>query len=153
MAQYMMLGTVVVTVLDVVLLLANADIYVPYCNALAYYAVLLGKVFDNSFILAGTQIGEFTYTGMAVCFVVLAVLLVIWWLGKRSARWLKVAMGVVIADTVVLVAITLALFGEPISGLMEIVLHGAVIWEIWQGIKAQKQIDKLDAMQQQETYV
>ena len=36
-ARYMILGTVIATVVNLVLLFAQADLYIPYCAATAYY--------------------------------------------------------------------------------------------------------------------
>lgn len=152
LARYMLLGTVIVTALNVAFLLGNADIYISYCAAVPYYLVWLGKVFDNGLYL-GAANGEYTATSLALAGVLLAAWLVLWWLSARSRKWLKVGMIAVVADLVALVAISIVLFSEPLSFLWEIVIHIAVIWEMAQGVKAWKEKEEYLARQAAEAPV
>ena len=152
LARYMLLGTVIVTALNVAFLLGNADIYISYCAAVPYYLVWLGKVFDNGLYL-GAANGEYTATSLALAGVLLAAWLVLWWLSARSRKWLKVGMIAVVADLVALVAISIVLFSEPLSFLWEIVIHIAVIWEMAQGVKAWKEKEEYLARQTAEAPV
>lgn len=145
LARYMLLGTVIATLVNIVLLLNGADMQIPYCAALPFYLVWLGNIFDNGMVAAGPVVGEFTYTGMLICFVLLSAWLVVWFLARGSRRWLQVGMAFVIADTAILLLITLVLFENPVSSLLELVLHGAVLWKIIKGIRA---YDQLAALQQ-----
>ncbi len=135
LAQYMLLGTVIVTVLNVAFLLGNMDLYISYSAALPYYLVWLGKMFDNGLYL-GAANGEFTATGLLMAGVLLGAWLVLWWLARGSRKWLKVGMIVVAADLVILLVVSIVLFHDPLSCLWEAVIHIAVIWEIYQGLKA-----------------
>ena len=138
MAQYMLMGTVIVTVLNVAFLLGNVDLYISYSAALPYYLVWLGKMFDNGLYL-GAANGEFTATGLVMAGVLLAVWLVLWWLSLGSKKWLKVGMITVAVDLAILVAVSIALFHDPLSCLWEAIIHIAVIWEMFQGLKAWKE--------------
>ena len=145
LAQYMLLGTVIVTVLNIAFLLGNVDMYISYSAALPYYLVWLGKIFDNGRYM-GPLNGQFTATGLVMAGILLAIWLVLWWLARGSRRWLQVGLWVVAADFAVLAIVALVLMSNPLSCLWEAVLHGAVIWEIYQGLKAWKQME--DALQQ-----
>lgn len=136
LSRYMLLGTVIATVVNTALLLGNAEFFIPYCAALPYYLVWFGKAFDNGLALDGPVIAEFTHTGLLMCFVILVLWLVVWYFSRHSLAWLKAGMGLVIADTGLLGILVLLFFGNPISFFMEFVLHAVVIWEIWRGIKA-----------------
>ncbi len=138
LARYMLLATMIVTVLNVVFLLGNVDLYISYCAALPYYLVWLGKLFDNGLQL-GALNGEFTATGLFMAGILLAVWLVVWWLSFGSRTWLKVGLILVALDLGILLAVAVVLFGNPISCLWEIIIHAAVIWEMAQGLKAWKQ--------------
>lgn len=146
LAQYMLLGTVIVTVLNAAFLLGNADLYISYSAALPYYLVWLGKMFDNGLYL-GAANGEFTATGLLMAGVLLGVWLVLWWLARFSRKWLKVGMIAVAVDLVILVVISIVLFSDPLSCLWEAIIHIAVIWEMSQGLKAWRQKEEFLARQ------
>lgn len=157
LARYMLLGTVIVTVLNVAFLLGNVDMYISYCAALPYYLVWLGKMFDNGLYL-GAANGEFTATGLLLAGVLLAAWIVLWWMSAGKRMWLKVGMFAVVADLVALLALATVLFGDVIGFLWEIVLHIAVIWEMYQGLKAWKQKEnawnkQMDVQAQEPEYV
>lgn len=148
LAQYMLLGTVLVTVFNVAFLLGNVDMYISYSAALPYYLVWLGKVFDNGLYL-GAANGEFTATGLLMAGVLLAMWLVLWWLARGSRKWLKVGMIAVSVDLAILVVLSIVLFSDPLSCLWEAVIHIAVIFEMAQGLKAWK--ERENALTRRET--
>ena len=150
LAQYMLLATVIVTVLNLAFLLANVDMFISYCAALPYYLVWLGKVFDNGLYL-GAANGEFTATGLVMAGVLLAAWLVLWWLAKDSRKWLKAGMILVAVDLGLLVVISLLIFGDPLECLWEVLIHIAVIWEMSQGLKAWKRKEEYLAQQAAQT--
>lgn len=153
LAQYMLLGTVIVTLINIAFLLGNMDLYISYSAALPYYLVWLGKLFDNGLQLGGLS-GQFTATGLVMAGVILTMWLTLWLLSLGGRRWLKIGLWAVVADLAVLVTLALVLMSDPLSCLWEAVLHGAVIWQLCQGLKAWKQMD--DALQQparQEVFV
>ena len=140
LAQYMILGTVIITALNIAFMLGNGDLYISYSAALPYYLVWLGKIFDNSLYL-GPVNGVFTATGLVMAAVILCGWLVVWWLSKTSRTWLKVGFILVIADLVILVILALVLMGNLFSCLWEAVIHIAVLWEMYHGLKAWAQKD------------
>lgn len=144
LARYMLLGTVIITVLNVAFLLGNVDMYISYSAAVPYYLVWLGKLFDNAMAL-GALNGQFTATGLVMAGVLLAGYLLLWWLSKSSRRWLQVGLWVIVADLVLLIALALALFSDPLSIFWEAALHIAVIWEMAQGLQAYRQRDAAQA--------
>ena len=144
LAQYMLLGTVIITVVNVVFLLSNSDMYFSYSAALPYYLVWLGKIFDNGWYL-GTVNGRYTATGLVMAGVLLAALLVLWWLAKGSRRWLKVGTLALGMDLVVLALLAFFVFADPLSFFWEAALHVAVLWEMRQGLKAWQQMDAHNA--------
>ncbi len=138
-AQYMLLATVLTTVANIILLLANSTFMIPYCAALPYYLTMLGNYFD------GYAFGTYTATGMAMAFVLLAIWLLLWWKSKNSARWLKAGMVAVIIDTVLLAVFAFVFLEDPASCLVEGLLHIAVIYEIHVGLKAHRQLQQFQA--------
>lgn len=135
-AQYMLLATVIATVVNIALLLARADWYIPYCAALPYYLTLLGYYFD------GLTLSTYTTTGMAMAFVGLAAWLLMWWKAKHSAAWLKAGMILAIVDTVLLALYAFVFTDAPVAYLLEMVMHIAVVYEIHVGLKAAKALEQ-----------
>ena len=135
LARYMLLGTVIVTALNIVFLLTNTQLYISYCAALPYYLVWLGKIFDNGLYL-GAANGEFAATGMVMAGVVLAGWLLVWWMARSSRTWLKIGMIAVVVDLLIQLVLSVVLFSDIMGFFWEFILHGAVIWEISQGLKA-----------------
>lgn len=146
LAQYMLLGTVLITVVNIAFLLGNLDMYISYSAALPYYLVWLGKIFDNGWYW-GTVNGQYTATGLVMAGGLLAVLLVLWWLARGSRRWLKAGMWVIAADLAVLVIMAFVVFADPLSCFWEAVIHAAVIWEMRKGLKAWTQMEAQAARQ------
>ena len=140
LARYMLLGTVIITVVNLAFLLGNSDMFISYSAAVPYYLVWLGKLFDNGLSL-GAHNGQYTATGLVMAGVLLAGYLIVWWLAGGSRRWLQAGTWLLVADLAVLVLLALVLFAEPLSVLWEVVIHIAVIWEMSQGVKAYKQRD------------
>lgn len=134
---YMLLATVIATVINIIFLLANADIFIPYCAALPYYLVFLGHHFD------GFAISTYTATGMVLAFVGLAVWLLVWWKSKKHPGWLKAGMVLVILDTLILAIVAFVFLENPASCLFEGLLHIAVIYEIYVGCRSRKRLDML----------
>lgn len=148
MARYMLLATVIVTVLNIAFLLGNVDLYISYNASLPYYLVWLGKMFDNGLYL-GAANGEFTATGLAMAGVLLSGWLLLWWLSYGSRNWLKVGLVAVAVDLGILVVLSIVLFTDPLSCFWEGILHIAALWEISQGLKAWKQKEACLARQTQ----
>ena len=138
MARYMLLGTVIVTVLNIAFLLMNVDMYISYCAALPYYLVWFGKLFDNG-LYVGMINSDFTATGLMMAGILLALWLLLWWLAGNSRAWLRVGLVAVALDLAVVLAISVVFLGGLGSCIWDAVLHGAVIYEIAQGLKAWKQ--------------
>ncbi len=138
-AQYLLLGTVIITVVNMAFLLANVDMFIGYCAALPYYFLFFGKLFDNGYMLGDIN-GEFAATGLVLGGVVLAVYLVIWWLALANRRWLQVSLWLIVADLVVLIGLALTVFSNPLDCFWEAVIHIIVIVEIAQGLQAQKKM-------------
>ncbi len=141
LAENMIVGTVVITVLNIAFLLANSDIYITYCAALPYYLVWLGKVFDNGMYI-GAANGVYTATGLVIAGALLAGWVLLWLRARGSKKWLKIGLLAVGVDLALLFAMSVVLFSDPMSCMWEAVIHIAVIWEMNQGLKAWKKIEE-----------
>ena len=135
--HYMLLATIIATVVDIALLLGQADLYIPYFAALPYYLTALGFLFD------GNTLNTYTATGMVMAFVLLAGWLLVWWMSRTNRKWLMAGMGLVIADTVVLAIFALLFLESPAVCLWPGLLHLAVIYEIHVGNRAAKRMEQM----------
>lgn len=141
--RYLLLGTVIATVVNILLLLAKASFYIPYCGAVPYYLTFFGFYFD------GNQAGSYTTTGIILAFPWLAAYLIMWWRANYSVRWLVAGLVLVIIDTVALALFTLLMTDSLGSLLLEFIFHIVVIYEIAVGIRAKR---KMDAHQPEEPF-
>ena len=150
LARYMLLATVIVTVINIACLLGNVDLFISYCASAPYYLVLLGKMFDNNWFF-GPINGEFTATGLTMAGVLLGFLLVVWWLSRTRRSWLLVGLVTIIADLAVLIFLAVKLFENWLDCFMEAALHLAVIWEMVQGLRAWKRKEESPAEPMEES--
>lgn len=137
LARYMILGTVIITVVSLILLLANSEMYIPYYAAAPYLLVQFGQNMDN--ILPGNM----TTVGLALAAVILAIYLLVWYLAKDRPKWLVGGLVLLILDTLTQLSFMSFLQLQIIDIAFEIFLHGVVIYEIAAGISAQKKIEKI----------
>ncbi len=150
MGRYMIIGTVLITVVNLIFLLLNMDFVISYSAALAYYAAVLGKLMDNSYISVLGPNGLYTRTGLVIAVVVLAVLLVLWLLAKKDIKWIKAAMALLVVDTLALLAFAVLFYEEGILAVLwELVIHIAVLWEMGKALSARKQLQDLPAPAQE----
>lgn len=134
MARYMLLGTVIATVINLVLLLADSDLYIVYSSAAAYYLGWFGWLFD------GGIPGTLTAIGLALAAIILVGYMLVWFFAKNSITWLKVGLVMVALDALVLVILIFLLDAELMNFFWELALHGAVIYEMVMGISARQKL-------------
>ena len=144
MARYMLLGTVIITVVNLALMMANSELYIIYFAAVPYYLGWFGWLLD------GGTVGQMTVIGLVLAGIVLAVYLLVWFLAAERPLWLKVGLGLLIADTLALLGLAFFLSDNIMDFFWELALHGAVLYEMILGVSAQK---KLDAQPQQNAQI
>ncbi len=137
MGRYMVLGSVIITVINLILLLTHADFYITYSISAAYYLVWLGKGFDDPTFLTN---GTYTVTALVLAVIILAVYLGLWLLAKSNLKWLKISTILLAVDTGLLLAFALYLGGDLMEYIWELVIHGAVLWEMKKALDASKQL-------------
>ncbi len=152
MGRYMILGTAIITAVNLVFLLLNSEFYITYSAATGFYAAWLGKLMDNQYLSVLGPNGVYTCTGLVIAALVLGALLVLWWLARQNTKWMKVSMGLLIADTAVLVLFSLGVLQEGILGVLwDLVIHIAVIVEIGKGISARQMLQQLPQEEPRQT--
>ena len=132
MARYILLGTVIITVVSLILLLTNSDVYIPYYAAVPYMLVQFGIIMD------GIGGGNMTTVGLVLAGVILVGYLLSWFMAADRPGWLKAGLALMIADTVLLVGVSLLMDMTLMDIVFELFLHGVVIYELFAGVKAEK---------------
>lgn len=136
-ARYMLLGTVIATALNLILLLIGSDTQIVYYSAVSYYFAWFGWFFD------GGVFGSLAIIGQILAFAVLAFYMLAWYLAAKRSLWLKIGLGMVVIDAVALVLLIICLQAQLMAFFWELALHGAVIYEMAMGISARGKLDLL----------
>lgn len=135
---------IIVTLVNMIAVVADADFYFLFSATVPYYLVAFGKGFDNGFIDgAWSEIGTFTITALVIAAVILGVYLICWLLSKKRNGWLIAALVLFSIDTAVL----LLMLTSDSSVLIDLAIHALAVWELAQAVRCAK---KLKALPEQE---
>ena len=141
--RYSLLLIVVLTVVNLVLTLLDTGRYFLFSASVPYELVSLGMAFDNGFSDGAWSVGTLTFTGLVIALVIVAVYLLCWLLSKKHAGWLTAALVLFIIDTVALVVVAFALYDNPASQLVDLLLHVWAIVELVQAVRGNKKLQEL----------
>lgn len=122
-ARMNLLLAIILTVVNVVLLLAGSDSMLLFSISVPFYAVILGYAMGGSVMLT---------TGCVIAVVMLTVYLLCWIFSKKHKGWLIAALVLFVVDTIVMGLMYLWL--GDISGILDVVIHGLVIFYLAMGI-------------------
>ena len=139
-ARYILLGTVITTVIDILLLFTPTDFYIPYCAFVPYFLTGLGFMFD------GLQVSTLTFTGALLAFFCLSGYLLVRWFAKKYNGWLLTGLILVCVDTLVMVLTALCILHNTGDFILDILLHLAVIYELAVGLYAGIQLKKAESV-------
>lgn len=118
---------VVLTVVNIVLLLVEADRYFVFSASIPYYLTAFGMGMDSAF---SSGIGTYTIIAVIFSVIVVGIYLLCWALGKKKTGWLITALVLFSLDTVGLLVITFTLLEDPILNLMDIIFHALAVYEL-----------------------
>lgn len=127
-----LLLAIILTVVNIVMLLAGGDAMLLFSISVPYYAVVFGVVLGGQ---------ELVITGCVIAAVMLIVYFLCWVLSKKHTGWLVAALVLIIIDTLALVAFYL-LAGE-ISGILDFVFHAMIIYYLAVGISSSKKLKNM----------
>ena len=131
-ARSNLLLTIILTVVNVVMLIAGSESMLLFSISVPFYAVVFGYFMEGSAMLA---------TGCVIAAVMLAVYLLCWIFSKKRTGWLVAALVLFILDTIVMGLIYL-LSGE-MSGIMDILIHALVLYYLIAGISSANKLKKM----------
>lgn len=118
---------VVLTVVNIVLLLIEADRYFVFSASIPYYLTAICMGMDSA-VYGG--IDAYTTGALIVSVIVVGIYLLCWALGKKKTGWLITALVLFSLDTVGLLVITFTLLEDPILNLMDIFFHALAVYEL-----------------------
>ena len=128
---------VVLTVVNIVLLLIEADRYFVFSASIPYYLTAFAMGMDSVF---SSGIGTYTIIAIVISVIVVGIYLLCWALGEKKPGWLTAALVLFSLDTVGLLVITFALVDDPILNLMDIIIHALVVYELARAVACAKKL-------------
>lgn len=147
--RYSLLLILIFTVVNLVLLLVDANRYFLFSASVPYYFTAFGIGMDSA-ISGG--IGTYTITALVISLMILGVYLACWLLSKKHIGWLTAALVLFSVDTVGLLLFTFALLDSPLGNLTDILFHAWAIFELAQAIHCAGKLKKLSPQPETPAY-
>lgn len=119
------------TVINIVLIATNSGITFLFSASVPYMIAYLGALFGGEAFLTAPVF----YIMLAIALIILGVYFLCWLFSKKHIAWLIVALALFIVDTVCLLALFL-LFGDMMSGWMDIFFHAWALYYLISGVVA-----------------
>lgn len=145
-----LLGVVIFTVINMILVLVKSSSYFLFSASIPYYITLLAMItcgkypadyYDEEFLEIGFLGNTFFAVVVAFAFILVALYLLCWLMSKKRVGWLIFALVMFSLDTVVMVFIG----GISFEGILDIVFH---IWVLYYLIAAIRANSKLKILSQ-----
>ena len=120
------------TLVNMVLLVLQADVMLLFSATVPYYAVAFGMALGSSSFLGG-----------CICFaaIILLVYLLCWMFSKKHYGWMIAALVLFVLDSFFMVRLYLSL--EDFSGILDVVIHVWVLYYLVIGVKYGHQLKKM----------
>lgn len=126
------LAVIIFTMINLVLLATDSGTMFLFSASVPYYAVVFGMVFE---------IPAFLYICLAVAGVSLLLYFLCWFFSKEKSGWILTALVLFGLDTVVLIILSI-LFGD-LSGILDVLLHGYIVYTLVVGAMADRTLKRL----------
>lgn len=131
-ARSNLLLMLILTVVNIVLLVAGSDTFLLFSASIPYYAVCLPVVWgEYALFLAGCILAA----------VLMVLYFLCWLLSKKRPGWLVVALVLFALDTLGLVGFYV--LAEEISGIMDLLIHVWVLYYLISGISCAKKLKNI----------
>lgn len=131
-ARTNLLLVLVLTLVNIILLIAGSETFMLFSASIPYYAVCLPVVWGEF---------ELFVAGCILAAVLLVIYFLSWLLSKKRPGWLVVALVMFILDTLALIGFYL--LAEEISGIMDVVIHIWVLYYLVNGIFAARKLKNM----------
>ena len=141
-----LLGIIILTALNEVMLLLDTGRYFLFSASIPYYLTWFGKILDNGTSDgSGAIIAKYTIIAILVSLVILGVYLLCWFLSKKRIGWLTAATILFAIDTVLFIIFAFTVLAEPMRCLLDFLLHAVAVYQMIAGILSHKKLRKLQA--------
>lgn len=127
-----LLLAIILTVVNIVMLVAGGDSMLLFSISVPYYAVIFG-------VILGGQ--ELMITGCVIAGIILIAYFLCWLFSKKHVGWLVAALVMLIVDTLALIGFYL--LAQEISGILDLLFHALIIYYIAAGISSSKKLAAL----------
>lgn len=131
-ARSNLLLTIILTVVNVVLLIAGSESMLLFSISVPFYAVVFGYFMEGTTMLI---------TGIVIAAIMLTVYLLCWIFSKKRTGWLVAAMVLFIIDTAVMAL--MYLFAGEMSGIMDVLIHAWVLYYLISGVSSASKLKKM----------
>lgn len=145
----------VLTVINVVLVMLDNGTEFLFSISAPYYLVMIGKGMDNNFVDGPWSVtGTYTITALVIAVVVVAVVLLCWFLGKERRGWLIAGMVLFIVDTLALIYFALIYLENPASCVIDLCIHLWIIYLLSRAVVCSRKLKELEEteIQTEETH-
>ena len=127
-----LLLVIILTLANVILLIAGSDTMMLFSASIPFYAVAFPVVWEMPELFA---------VGLIIAFVSLLLYFLCWLLSKKRSGWLVVALVLFVMDTLAMSGLYLLI--EDASGILDVAIHILVLVYLIQGISASAKLKKL----------
>ncbi len=134
----MLLMVLVFTLVNLALLLLDTGTYFLFSIWIPYNMTGIAMVMDDF------TIGTFTVAALVISAVILLVYFIAWLLSKKHTGWLTAALILFSLDTVAMIVLSLVLFEEPFSEIVDLVFHIWALVILIQGVRYAGKRKKLE---------
>ena len=131
-ARNNLLLMLILTIVNIILYVVGSDTMMLFSATVPYFGVIIGSV-------SGSQMFSIFCACIAVAILILYLLC--WILSKDHYGWMIAALVLFIIDTLAMIGIYFGM-GE-ISGILDVVIHGWVLYYLVIGVKYGKQIKNM----------
>ena len=128
------LTIILFTIINLVLLVLNKGTYFLFSASIPY------NLTGISLLMDGGAVGRNTVVALVISAVVLAAYFLCWYLSARSPKWLTIGICLFAVDTAALIYVALKLLESPMDGLVDLLIHALLIWEMSKGVTAAKNL-------------
>lgn len=135
--RYSLLLILIFTVVNLVLLLVDANRYFLFSASVPYYFTAFGMGMDSAF---SSGIGTYTITALVISLMILGVYLACWLLSKKHIGWLTAALVLFCVDTAGLLVFS---YIFQTTNLLDILLHAWAIYELAYAIRCAGKLKNL----------
>lgn len=138
MGRSTLLVVLCLTAANLLLLLSNTNFYLLFSASVPYYLTILARGYDLAAFGAVNQ--TYTWAAVAVSAVVLGLFLLFWLMSKKNSNWLVPGLVLFGFDSLCLLLMCRFIFGGFADSLLDLCMHGWVIYELAVSIRAARRL-------------